>query len=414
MDPGACAPTHAVFNVTVEVLEGPSAGQRHRLATFPAVLGRNRECDVCLEDDPTQPTISRRHVEVFVEGGCVAIRDVSTNGTWVGPRRLAHGQKVAVPDGELVHVGPRTTVLIRLEGLAELDRHMEERDRGLRDAQAGHDHGSSGELQSQERDPVVPSSEGLLLEIAMMGRFLVTVGGRALPAGAWRTRKTMAVLVYLAEQGGSVSFDRLEETLWADAPESARSALHTAVSRIRRSFRDLPSPVPLPDPIRFDHGSYCIDAAYRVLCDTTRFESLCDRARRERAAGRAAEAASCLREAITLNHGPFLEGNTDAWAEVRRHALQDRYCEALEILGDMKEKALLHDEAARFYEKALERDPCRETSEIGLLRSLAACGLATEAIRRYQGYARHLQESMGLSPSQDLVKLYDSLRGGSS
>lgn len=426
MDPGACEPTHAVVNVIVEVLEGPAAGRRHRLEAFPAVLGRGGDCDVCLEDHPGQPTISRRHVEVLLEGGRIALRDLSTNGTWIGPRRLVHGQKVVLPGGELVHVGPRTTVAIRLDGVEELDRHMEERDRGLRgirapgrnpgipgDLGASGDPGISGEHGSEESDSTTPSSEGLPLEIATLGRFTVTVGGRPIPQGAWRTRKTIGVLVYLAEQGGSVSFDRLEETLWADAPEGARSALHTAVSRIRRSFRELSSPIPLPDPIRFDRGSYRLDPAYQVLCDTTRFESLCDRARGERASGQEGAAADHLREAIALNHGPFLEGNVDHWAELRRHALQDRYCEALEMLGDMKEKAQRPDEAARLYEKSLERDPCRETSVAGLLRSLGACGLAAEAIRRYQAFARLLQESMALAPGPDVVKLYDSLRAGS-
>ena len=51
-----------------------------------ALLGRDeRECDVWVED----PSVSRRHAEVWLEGETCYIRDLgSANGTWVNGQPL--------------------------------------------------------------------------------------------------------------------------------------------------------------------------------------------------------------------------------------------------------------------------------------------------------------------------------------
>lgn len=51
-------------------------------------IGRSRDCAVCVD----HTTVSRRHVEVEIlaEGG-VIVRDLgSTNGSWLGKRRIQH------------------------------------------------------------------------------------------------------------------------------------------------------------------------------------------------------------------------------------------------------------------------------------------------------------------------------------
>ena len=69
----------------VEVLRAPLVGR--------LVLGRDPDCDLCLPD--ASRTTSRRHLEIWVEGGIVWAQDLSRAGTWVGddplgplPRRL--------------------------------------------------------------------------------------------------------------------------------------------------------------------------------------------------------------------------------------------------------------------------------------------------------------------------------------
>jgi pSer/pThr/pTyr-binding forkhead associated (FHA) protein len=60
---------------------------RHR----PLTLGRSRYCDVVVAHD----TVSRRHAEIRREGDRCYVTDLgSSNGTWVGGRRVERDRLV--------------------------------------------------------------------------------------------------------------------------------------------------------------------------------------------------------------------------------------------------------------------------------------------------------------------------------
>jgi pSer/pThr/pTyr-binding forkhead associated (FHA) protein len=75
---------HRAHSVTtLRVLSGPHAGKEHSFAT-PIVIGRARS-DLELID----PEISRKHFKLTPVAGGVEIADLdSSNGTWIGDRRL--------------------------------------------------------------------------------------------------------------------------------------------------------------------------------------------------------------------------------------------------------------------------------------------------------------------------------------
>ncbi|HKE80625.1 MAG TPA: DUF1707 and FHA domain-containing protein [Solirubrobacteraceae bacterium] len=57
-----------------------------------AVVGRSRRCDVVV----TEPTVSRRHVELrALDGSWLAVDLGSTNGTWLLGRRIGRARVVA-------------------------------------------------------------------------------------------------------------------------------------------------------------------------------------------------------------------------------------------------------------------------------------------------------------------------------
>ena len=85
------------------VRSGPDAG---RECPLPAtlVIGRSPEADMVLTD----PTISRRHVELSMEGTTVVVEDLgSSNGTYVNggpieiPTRLGAGDLIGIGSTEL-------------------------------------------------------------------------------------------------------------------------------------------------------------------------------------------------------------------------------------------------------------------------------------------------------------------------
>ena len=66
------------------------------------IVGRSEECDVRIDN----PSLSRRHASIEIDRG-IWIRELgSTNGTRLGGRRLRPEERVPLPAGELVEIGP--------------------------------------------------------------------------------------------------------------------------------------------------------------------------------------------------------------------------------------------------------------------------------------------------------------------
>jgi DNA-binding SARP family transcriptional activator len=245
----------------------------------------------------------------------------------------------------------------------------------------------------------LPSETGLELAVRALGPLSVEIEGRPVPDSAWGSRKSIVLLVFLADAGGrATSADRLGEALWPDALEGARAVLQTTVSRVRKAFRAV-DPA-LPDPVAHDRTGYRIPEAYAIDSDVRRFEGLCK-----------AEDEASLQEALALYRGPFLEGLSDDWVESRRRSLDGLFFEAMDRLATVLEETDRATEAVRLYERVLEREPCREQSQVGLLRALARSGRRDEAVRRYHDCVRALKKILGVGPGPALVATYHELRG---
>jgi predicted component of type VI protein secretion system len=76
-------------------------GRSAVLGTKGAVIGRSREADVRIEDDPN---VSRQHAEVRPSGASWTVRDLgSTNGVKVNGRRVAGAQ--SLKPGDVIELG---------------------------------------------------------------------------------------------------------------------------------------------------------------------------------------------------------------------------------------------------------------------------------------------------------------------
>jgi transcriptional regulator with PAS, ATPase and Fis domain len=89
------------------VIEGDTAKAYPLPLRGTLTVGRAEECEVRID----HPSLSRRHASIEVDRG-IWIRELgSTNGTRLGGRRLGPDERVPLPPGELVEIGPVVAVV---------------------------------------------------------------------------------------------------------------------------------------------------------------------------------------------------------------------------------------------------------------------------------------------------------------
>lgn len=372
-------PTGPALELEVSVEQGPSAGSVFVVRRFPAILGRGVDADVRLEDDPEDPRLSRQHARLDLQGGRIMVRDQSTNGTWMGTRQLAPGEGCPLEEGEPVWLGPHTMLRIRVVR-------------------------ASGPWSPPPPEAPRPEAvPGARLQILALGPLRVTAGGVAIPDSLWETRKAIALLAMLAESWPQpLPADRLADTLWPDDEENPRQVLQTTVSRVRRAFRKAPAPPGFPAPVAFERDGYGLDPSLDLEYDVRRFEDLARRAR-------SGAGEEVLTEALALVRGTFLQGLSEDWAVARRRAVDGLVFEVRETLAALRESQERWADAVALYEEILLAEPCRDSSQLGLVRALHRAGRRDEALRRYHDCVAVLDRVLGVPPGPDLARYHLTL-----
>jgi len=92
---------------TLQIIDGPNAGQSVPLGTEPILLGRGTDAAIRLDDD----YVSTRHARFATNGEQWFVEDLgSTNGTYIGSQRITSPVPVSI--GTSVRLG-KTIVELR-------------------------------------------------------------------------------------------------------------------------------------------------------------------------------------------------------------------------------------------------------------------------------------------------------------
>jgi DNA-binding SARP family transcriptional activator/pimeloyl-ACP methyl ester carboxylesterase len=216
-----------------------------------------------------------------------------------------------------------------------------------------------------------------------------------------RQRTLLAVL--LAARGATVAGDSLVELLWGDAaPENPTAALHSQVSRLRRSLADVLSGD--CDLITRNPGYALTVCADDV--DAARFESLVVAAR----GSGTEDAVGMYDEALSLWRGPAYGEFADvlpAYLEgIRLDELRSTVVEQrARVLVDLGRSESVVPELEAF----VAANPLREAARAVLMRALYLTGLHTKALRLYQDYRERLADELGLEPAAALQRLQSQI-----
>ena len=239
------------------------------------------------------------------------------------------------------------------------------------------------------------------MEFRLLGPLEVSKDGASVPLGGAKQRALLAILLLHANE--VVSRDVLLEELWPDRPSGdSGHSLDVQVSRLRKTLGT-------GEMLVTRSGGYVLEVE-REQIDVRRFERLLEEGRRHNAAGRPAEAAAELREALALWRGgaladlayeDFARGEIERLDELRLVATEERIDADL-ALGQ-------HDSLVPELESLAAKHPLRERLRGQLMLALYRSGRQAEALRVYGGARRRLVDELGLEPGQQLQQLEQAI-----
>jgi DNA-binding SARP family transcriptional activator len=212
------------------------------------------------------------------------------------------------------------------------------------------------------------------------------------------TRKTLALVAYLAVTGEAHTRDSLATLLWpGPEPHRARSILRRNLSIMRKALED--------DWLVVSRESIGIDPNAGVWLDVDHFRALLMTASTHgHPDGVLCEdCLSEMAEAVELYRGDFLEGyslrdspNFDDWQLFETESLRQELATALEMLARGHTARDEHEAAIPYARRWVALDPWHEPAHQHLMQLYARDGQRTATLRQYHQCVRVLEREMGL------------------
>jgi ATP/maltotriose-dependent transcriptional regulator MalT len=238
-------------------------------------------------------------------------------------------------------------------------------------------------------------SSSLPVALALLGRFELTEGGRALPLGSGQA---MQLVKLVAVSGGRIHTERAIEALWPESdPGAGRNRLRTVLGRLREVAQDL---------VQRDGELLCLASNVRV--DLAQFQQESRQALAVSSGDRTA-AVALARSAIARYRGDLLPHDLyEAWADAPREDARRTMLELLDVCaGAAAERGDL-DEARRMVERTIELAPYdddRYLKVASILQEQGRRGAALSVLRR----ARSTLAELGVPLPAELQDFEETL-----
>jgi DNA-binding SARP family transcriptional activator len=255
------------------------------------------------------------------------------------------------------------------------------------------------------------------LQLSLLGTPVVKHDEHTL---TFSTRKALALLVYMAVEGGMHPRKTLSESFWPELDaEHGRAALRATLLELRKLLERTHGSVERPhllverDMLGFDQGS-------PLILDLRFVESANKQIGRgvETLAEQASEALlQQLEQATHLARGPFLAGFTlrdsqffDDWTRQHREYWHIRVYQLFDILSKLYERAGDGERAIETMTRWLSFDPLNEEGYRRLMRLRFSQGDRVGALRAYANVRVVLAEQLQIEPEPETVALAKRIR----
>jgi DNA-binding SARP family transcriptional activator len=273
--------------------------------------------------------------------------------------------------------------------------------------------------------------EGKPLCISLLGPPAVSFGGLG---ARFERKKALALLCYLAAQGGKRPRAELAELLWPRSEERrARTDLRSALAQLRKTLGEdearrgnggsegvrllaIEGDLLGVEPGAVELDLRTLEAAVSLARSETSETSLGGRSVDDAVAGRR-DVTAHLEKALEAYRGEFMEGFSleDApefglWLETEREGWCALFGELCEGVSRLQTEAGRLEEAIVTIRLWTRHAPLEEVAHRRLVELLSAAGDSEGALKAYEDFRRALSRELGNGPSPRLMELARRLR----
>ena len=226
------------------------------------------------------------------------------------------------------------------------------------------------------------------------------------PVSAER-RKAVALLVYLAVEGGRPTRDSLSALLWPDYDQSK------AFTNLRHTLWEIQQSVG-EGWIIADRETIRLNEEADVYLDVRDFESLLAQSRAQRDPSLR---IPLLSDTIKLYRNHFLTGFSlkdapyfNEWAFARSEELRHQLSRALITISEDHCALGQADQAIPYARRLITLDPLNEASHRQLMHIYIQAGQHSAALKQYQACEQLLRKELGVDPQPETQALYKKIR----
>jgi len=245
---------------------------------------------------------------------------------------------------------------------------------------------------------------------ARLGESLVT----------FSTRKTLALLIYLAIEGGAQPREHLAALLWPESsPERSHANLRNTLRHLQAALRQAGSRAQSPF-LSITHQSLSLNPDADIAFDLHTIEQAYALARADRSSRTLPEGSASLpflRSAAACQRGDFMAGfslgdapNFDDWVAIQREVWNRRLGLILDRLSEIQFASGEFTSTTETASRWIVLDPLNEVAHRRKMRAHFAAGERGQALETYEACRAVLADELGVEPEQDTATLAERIR----
>jgi DNA-binding SARP family transcriptional activator len=256
---------------------------------------------------------------------------------------------------------------------------------------------------------------GWTLRIQVLERLRVWRGNEEVDARAWQRKKAQQMLaLLLTNRHRWLQREQICDWLWSEDNEAdAETQFKVTLNALNAVLEPARPPRTPPFYVRRQGGAYRFCPPDGVWIDVVEFEERLAAARKRLGPGAngADDLPEQLAAALGLYQGEYLGDYLyEDWAREERERLSNEYLEAATTLAELLLKRGQTNDAIRFCEGILARDPCWEDAYQLLMRAYVRQGNRRHAMATYERCVRNLRMHLDVAPLPQTTRVYEELR----